>query len=189
MELVHLNYLEKNEGEGMEFIETKRLLLIEYTREMIEATIAGIGELEAVLGCEVSEDWPGIDFFFYLPYVLDNVKKKPEMTRWTRLVILKEENIVIGEIGGQGDPDETGEIELGYSIVPEFQHHGYMTEALSAMLAWLKEQEVITRIFARSFESNLASIGVLERTGFVHQMNEDEVQSGGKITHWEWHKK
>lgn len=111
------------------------------------------------------------------------------MTRWTRLVILKEENIVIGEIGGQGDPDETGEIELGYSIVPEFQHHGYMTEALSAMLAWLKEQEVITRIFARSFESNLASIGVLERTGFVHQMNEDEVQSGGKITHWEWHKK
>ncbi|EUJ32100.1 GNAT family acetyltransferase [Listeria floridensis FSL S10-1187] len=105
----------------MEPIETKRLLLIEYTKEMIEATIKGIGELEKVAGYEVSEDWPGIDFFFYLPYVLDNVKKKPAMTKWTRLVVLKERAIVIGEIGGQGDPDKTGEIELGYSIVPEFQ--------------------------------------------------------------------
>lgn len=169
----------------MKPLETKRLLLIEYTFEMIEATIKGISELEKVTGYDVSEDWPGIDFFFYLPYVLENVKNKPEMTKWTRLVVLKEEGIVIGEIGGQGNPDETGEIELGYSIVTDYQGHGYMKEALSGMIEWLLQQKKIKRIFARSFEQNTASIKVLEGTGFIYQEGHDEMQLGGKITLWE----
>ncbi|WP_088838907.1 MULTISPECIES: GNAT family N-acetyltransferase [unclassified Listeria] len=169
----------------MEPLETRRLLLIEYTFEMIEATIKGISELEKVTGYDVSEEWPGIDFFFYLPYVLENVKNKPEMTKWTKLVVLKEEGIVIGEIGGQGNPDETGEIELGYSIVESYQGHGYMKEALAEMVLWLVAQKKITRIFARSFEHNLASIHVLQGTGFKYREGHDEMQLGGKITLWE----
>lgn len=45
-------------------LETKRLLLLEYSLEWIQATILGVDELERVSGYEVSRDWPGIDFFF-----------------------------------------------------------------------------------------------------------------------------
>lgn len=76
----------------MDNLETDRLILINYTLEMIQATINGTEALEKASGYHVSPDWPGIDFFFYLPYVLENVKKDDRMIKWTRLVILKEEN-------------------------------------------------------------------------------------------------
>lgn len=167
-------------------LETKRLLLLEYNLEWIQATIAGVDELERVSGYEVSRDWPGIDFFFYLPYVLENVKKEPEMTKWTHLIVLKEENKVIGEIGGQGKPEETGEIELGYSIVPGYQNQGYVSEALMKLLAWLQVQPEIKRIFARSFETNTHSIQVLKKAGFVYQPDQDKVESRGRIVLWEY---
>ncbi|MBC6314977.1 GNAT family N-acetyltransferase [Listeria grandensis] len=167
-------------------LETKRLLLVEYNLEWIKATIAGVDELERVSGYTVSRDWPGIDFFFYLPYVLENVKKEPEMTKWTHLIVLKDENKVIGEIGGQGKPEETGEIELGYSIVPAYQNNGYVTEALEELLIWLKNQPEIHRIFARSFESNTYSIQVLRKSGFVYQPERDKVDSRGTIVLWEY---
>ncbi|SQC58891.1 Uncharacterised protein [Listeria newyorkensis] len=167
-------------------LETERLLLVEYSLEWIEATIAGVDELERVSGYEVSRDWPGIDFFFYLPYVLESVKKEPEMTKWTHLIVLKEENKVIGEIGGQGKPEETGEIELGYSIVPAYQNNGYVTEALGGLLVWLKQQPEIKRIFARSFESNPHSIQVLRKSGFLYQPKYDKTESRGKIVLWEY---
>ncbi|KGL44777.1 N-acetyltransferase [Listeria sp. SHR_NRA_18] len=167
-------------------LETERLLLVEYSLEWIEATIAGVDELERVSGYEVSRDWPGIDFFFYLPYVLESVKKEPEMTKWTHLIVLKEENKVIGEIGGQGKPEETGEIELGYSIVPAYQNNGYVTEALGELLVWLKQQPEIKRIFARSFESNPHSIQVLRKSGFLYQPKYDKTEPRGKIVLWEY---
>lgn len=169
-------------------IETKRLLLITYSLEMIRATIQGPEALEKASGYKVSRDWPGIDFFFYLPYVLENVEKNPAMTRWTKLIVLKKTNTVIGEIGGQGDPDETGEIELGYSIVPEHQRNGYMSEAIAAMLLWLEKEPVIDTIFARCYESNSASIQVLKNNQFLYIAEKDSNEPGGKILWFEYYK-
>ncbi|EAE5740289.1 GNAT family N-acetyltransferase [Listeria monocytogenes] len=170
----------------MDNLETDRLILINYTLEMIQATINGTEALEKASGYHVSPDWPGIDFFFYLPYVLENVKKDDRMIKWTRLVILKEENKIIGEIGGQGNPDETGEIEIGYSIVPDYQNKGYMSEALIGMIAWLEEQPTIHRIFARSYEQNMASIQVLKHNHFVHIKEKDTEEKQGRVMMWEY---
>lgn len=170
----------------MDNLETDRLILINYTLEMIQATIGRTEALERASGYQVSPDWPGIDFFFYLPYVLENVKKDDRMIKWTRLVVLKQENKIIGEIGGQGNPDETGEIELGYSIVPEYQNKGYMSEALSEMIAWLAEQPNIIRIFARCYEQNEASIQVLKHNRFVHIEEKDTEERQGSVMMWEY---
>ncbi|CAM4229470.1 GNAT family N-acetyltransferase [Listeria ivanovii] len=170
----------------VEIIETERLILINYTLEMIQATIKGTESLEKASGYHVSKDWPGIDFFFFLPYVLENVKKDDRMIKWTRLVVLKEENKIIGEIGGQGIPDETGEIEIGYSIVPDYQNKGYMTEALIGMIAWLEKQPVIHRIFARCYENNEASIRVLKHNQFVRIKEKDVFERQGRVMMWEF---
>lgn len=114
------------------------------------------------------------------------MKKDDRMIKWTRLVILKEENKIIGEIGGQGNPDETGEIEIGYSIVPDYQNKGYMSEALIGMIAWLEEQPAIHRIFARSYEQNMASIQVLKHNHFVHIKEKDTEEKQGRVMMWEY---
>lgn len=170
----------------VDIIETERLILINYTLEMIQATIKGTENLEKASGYHVSKDWPGIEFFFYLPYVLENVKKDDRMIKWTRLVVLKEENKIIGEIGGQGTPDETGEIEIGYSIVPDYQNKGYMKEALIGMITWLEKQPVIHRIFARCYDNNEASIRVLKHNQLIHIEEKDVFERQGRVMTWEF---
>lgn len=146
-------------------IETKRLLLIPYYREYVEATIEGHAALEKRCGYKVAEEWPGIDFFFYLPFALEQMRDNPMDAQWTRLIVLKETGEVIGEIGGQGAPTETKEVELGYSIVPRCQNKGYMTEAIEAMIRWFISEKM-TRITAKCFTYNLASKHVLQKSDF-----------------------
>ena len=59
----------------LDIIETDRLLLIPYTIEYIEATLSGKDKLNEVSGYEVSKEWPGIEFSFYLPFALEELKK------------------------------------------------------------------------------------------------------------------
>ncbi len=60
----------------MDNLETDRLILINYTLEMIQATINGTEALEKTSGYHVSPDWPGIDFFFLFTICIRKRKKK-----------------------------------------------------------------------------------------------------------------
>ena len=72
----------------------------------------------------------------------------------------------VGELCFKGvSPD--GTVEIGYGIDEHYQGHGYATEAVSAVAAWAAQQEGITRIEAEAEEDNLASLRVLEKSGFV----------------------
>ena len=72
----------------------------------------------------------------------------------------------VGELCFKGiSPD--GAVEIGYGIDERYQGHGYATEAVSAVTAWAAQQEGISRIEAEAEEDNIASLRVLEKSGFV----------------------
>lgn len=48
-------------------------------------------------------------------------------------LIRKADHIAIGSTDFKDVPDKNGEIEIGYGLGKEFQHCGYMTEAVSKM--------------------------------------------------------
>lgn len=85
------------------------------------------------------------------------------------VVCLAETNSVIGNIYlGEGEQDNW---ELGYMLESKYQHHGYATEALTALIGWAFEATGAHRIFAFCNAENTVSWQLLDRLGFRREGN------------------
>lgn len=168
----------------VDILETERLLLVPYQLSFIEATLIGDNKLSEVSGYSVAKEWPGVEFFFYLPYVLEAVKENKNKEKWTHLVILKSENKIIGEVSAQGSPEITGEAELGYGIVDAYAGNGYATEGASAFLNWLVSEE-IKIIKAKTYLYHKKSQHILTKLGFIKK-GEGFFAGDERVAYFEW---
>ncbi|MEG1381346.1 MAG: GNAT family N-acetyltransferase, partial [Ruthenibacterium sp.] len=57
------------------------------------------------------------------------------------LLIRKSDRIVVGSADFKDVPNANGEVKIGYGLGKEFEHHGYMTEAIKALCDWTKTQK------------------------------------------------
>lgn len=69
--------------------------------------------------------------------------------------------------------------EVGYALLPRYHNMGYATEALSAMIGYLKEAGY-KRIETGAFEDNLASARVMEKCGMKRIEKSEKIQYRGK---------
>ena len=74
---------------------------------------------------------------------------------------------LIGDFGVGWDDDGT-EAEIGYTLRPEHQGKGFATEVVGAVVARLFA-EGVERITSSLAPENVASVRVLEKTGFRHE--------------------
>lgn len=99
-----------------------------------------------------------------MPAVADTSKNYLFSTLWT--VVLKTENMMIGDLCFQGEPNEKGEIEIGYGTYDHFQNKGYMTEAVGALVRWGLGQERVLAVVAETNADNIPSQKILKNNGF-----------------------
>jgi ribosomal-protein-alanine N-acetyltransferase len=59
--------------------------------------------------------------------------------------------------------------ELGYVLARAYWRQGYMTEALTALIAWALKQKEIHRVWAVCDVDNLASARVMEKIGMARE--------------------
>lgn len=185
--MVRVNLVDKYVGKRLvvvAILETDRLVLIPYELSFIEATLIGDDRLSELSGCSVAKEWPGVEFFFYLPYVLESVKKDPNKAKWTHLIILKAENKIIGEVSAQGTPETTGEAELGYGIVDAYAGHGYATEGAQIFLEWLISEEIKT-VKAKTYLYHKKSQHILKKLGFI-KTGEGFFAGDERVAYFEW---
>jgi ribosomal-protein-alanine N-acetyltransferase len=149
-------------------IETDRLYLIPLTANQLKLWIEDIPSLEKELNCTYcAEPMNGI--------FLDIVKGQYKITVedeanylyhsfW--FLIHKVDRIVVGSADFKGLPNMDGEVEIGYGLGKEFEHNGYMTEAVKAMCQWAIKQEKIKYIIAETDIDGIPSQRILRRCGF-----------------------
>lgn len=113
-----------------------------------------------------------------LPGVADKSKNYLYSTLWT--AISKAENNMVGDVCIFGEPNEEGEIEIGYGTYDEFQKLGYMTEIVGGMIKWCKTQTRVKSIRASTVKTNIASFKVLERNHF-EQIGENHLELNWKL--------
>lgn len=91
---------------------------------------------------------------------------------------------VIGYIVIKPDSEENREDtrELGFALHPDWQHRGYMTETVEAVLAYLKKQG-IRYVWACCFEQNLSSKSLIERCGFSFRQKGSFFAEGEGVTY------
>ena len=111
-----------------------------------------------------------------LPNVANTSKNYLFSTLWT--AIDKRDQRMIGDLCFVGEPNDVGEVEIGYGTYPGFQGRGYMTEIVSGMLEWARTQPGVKAIIASTEKTNAASYKVLLKNGFVKSGDTEE------MLHW-----
>lgn len=155
-------------------IETKRLLLIPIDIEMIDS----LSESDETFLNRYGFINDGGEYLNPSPDYLYKIKNRliehPEEYPFAvdYLIIIKEIKTVIGTIYFKSFPDKDGVSEIGYGMTPKYEGHGYMGEALTAMLSMGKENGV-TRVIADTIIDNVKSQNVLTRCGFILTKQED----------------
>jgi RimJ/RimL family protein N-acetyltransferase len=126
--------------------------------------------LSRILSAEVSDEWPPEHWEPHVvDYLLNLIAEHPNAVGWCRYLLLRNDGKqkLIGTFGCSFPKPETGEAELGYGILPNWQRQGFAAEAVMAMMPWLRTQRGIRAFVAQTFPYLYGSIRVLEKCGFV----------------------
>ena len=161
--------------------ETKRLILVPLTYEQLLKYVKCDNSLERELNLNdssriIESDLKEALEQTIIPNVVDKSRDYLYSTIWT--AISKTENKMVGDLCIYGEPNEKGEIEIGYGVYEEFRNRGFMTEIVQGMIEWAKTQLQVKSITASTGKINLASSRVLEKNGFVKS------GESGEFFHW-----
>jgi len=159
-------------------IETQRLFIRKFHLADDEAMKSIFCDPEVmkygvgVQNCEWIKDW--------INECLENYYRKWGFGAWA--VVEKKSNSVIGYCGLFYFPDINGrsEIEVGYRLAKKFWGVGYATEAAKAVIQYAFDTLCIKRLIAMVDPYNVASLGVVEKLGMIH---ESDVKLSEEWTH------
>ena len=116
-----------------------------------------------------------------LPVVGERLHAHPEETAWWNwLVVERETRRAIGSVAFGGKPDIDGAVLIGYAMYPEFEGHGYATEAVRAMIGWAFQQPGVKVVRALAPVWNTPAVRVAENVG-MHPVAADEDDDIGEV--------
>jgi len=157
-------------------IETKWLIIRPLTCDELKKYIHSPSDLAKELGLIPSQtliDQETRDAITndLLPNIEDPNKDPLFYTLW--IVIWKSELAIVGGICFHGEPDEKGEVEIGYGTDEEYRNRSIMTEAIAGMIQWISKNKKVKIIKAETDLENFSSVRVLEKNNFITDQQND----------------
>lgn len=153
-------------------LRTARLEIVPGIETHVQAEIAGRKGLGVQLRAEVPENWPP-DLYdrTAMEYALAYLRDHPDAPGWGLWYLLLRDPAggrptAIGITGFKGKPSSDGMVEIGYSILSQFQREGYASEAVAALVDWAFASGEVRRVIAETYPELVASIRVIEKSGF-----------------------
>jgi len=155
-------------------MRTARLTLAAATPAHLRTELDAPERLASLLGAEVADDWPSGEYdrdameFFH-----ERLREGGDAAAgWYGWYAIRHADgdgprALVGAGGYLGPPDEDGIVEIGYSVLPEWQRRGYAGEIASALVARAFALAGVARVIAHTTLENAGSVTVLTRLGFV----------------------
>jgi ribosomal-protein-alanine N-acetyltransferase len=148
-------------------LQTERLKIVPCTDELL-----------STISTEEYEIGPHITMF------LEKLREDSTQFGWgVWLVINKENNTIIGDIGFKGKPNSENTVEVGYGIIPSAQNKGYATEAVKEIINWAFTNDDVDKVVAECLHDNIPSIKVLEK------LNMNKIGTVNDMLKWELKKR
>jgi RimJ/RimL family protein N-acetyltransferase len=163
-------------------IKTARLDLVLFTKETLEAVVAGH---TSVGGVALSTDWVR-QYEPWLRRRLDQIARDPEHAPWIlRAMVRRSAREFVGSIGFHGKPGSNAlsaldAVELGYSVEPEFRRQGFAEEAIRGMMAWARARST-SRFIVSVSPKNAASLALAAKLGFTEVARVIDDEDGPEI--------
>jgi len=160
-------------------ISTERLDVVCATLEHLSAELHAPEHLAGLLGAEVPMGWPpgqydrdALEYFH--GRLLEDGETNPGWYSWYAMTKTQPATVIAA--GGYiGPPNAAGEVEIGFSVMPQWRRQGYAAELARALTARASADPRVRTIVAHAAPSNTGSRSVLLRSGFAEtaQTNDD----------------
>lgn len=98
----------------------------------------------------------------------ERMRQHPASVGWlARAAVLQSTGAVVGHAGFHFHPDETGMVEIGYTVLPEYRGRGIATAIVGELLAFAAECDDVLVVRASISPDNVASLAVIAHWDFV----------------------
>ncbi len=150
--------------------------------EQLEDSLTNKARLAAQLNVIIPASYPvEVDA---VPWFCQLLKEDPSLVGWLHFMVMRvADRTLIGDGGFKGKPDQTGVIEIGYSIVPEYRGRGYATQVAQGLIEYAFAHPEISAVAAHASVKNIGSMKVLERAGMKVVGEMDDAEEGRM---WRW---
>jgi ribosomal-protein-alanine N-acetyltransferase len=155
----------------MRTVTTDRLILIPATANILQAELEDRDRLAFLLGAQIPYNWPLDEYLEVVPIFLEALRIDPPPLGWQAWYWLKKEATpekptLIGGGGFLGEPDRSGTVEIGYSVLPQYRRLGYAAEGTRGLIGWAMSHLEVKRIVAETEPENTGSVKILITLGF-----------------------
>ncbi len=150
------------------YLQTDRLKLIAATANHVRTELEDPDRLTHLLDADVSPAWPPGEYdrpameFFLSCFESGGAA----VEGWYGWYAVNTSRSLVGVGGYFGPPDADGTVEVGYSVLPEWQRRGYASEMLQALVTHAFTFLAVKQVRAHTHSANPASIKVLLNSGF-----------------------
>lgn len=164
-------------------IKTRRLSLIAATEPLILNLLGGKLRFETEYGIRVADQFN--EFPGSVEYALEYCRKNRGAVEWgAYLFVFDELKVLIGFGGFKGEPNIDGEVEIGYSVSPQFRNRGFATEAAEGLTNYAFLDSRIKKVIAHTLAEENPSSNLLKKLGFVFKVSFEDSEDG-HIWRWE----
>ncbi|MFG2673257.1 GNAT family N-acetyltransferase [Streptomyces sp. NPDC048445] len=148
-------------------------------RALADGDLAG-GSAEA--GVALDEHFVGDRARWIFGYRADQLAKDPSAAPWiTRAAVSEPDEVVVGDAGFHGPPDEAGMVEVGFTVVPGYRRQGYARAILMALLVRAAAEPDVRTVRARISPDNTASLATIAGFGFTRVGEQGNERDGLSI--------
>jgi RimJ/RimL family protein N-acetyltransferase len=164
-------------------VRTDRLNIVPFELPAVEAIVAGdAADLERLTGAIFPRPASPPPYMTdALPAVRERLRAYPDETVWWNLLIVERDTRrAVGSVAFGGRPDSGGAVLIGYAMYPEFEGHGYATEAVRAMIDWAFHQSGVRVVRTLAPVWNTPALRVAENVG-MQPVAADEDDDIGEV--------
>jgi ribosomal-protein-alanine N-acetyltransferase len=154
-------------------IQSLRLDLVPMTPPVLQALLAGdVRKAGHLLGAKLPVDLEIPHYAMELR--LHQLETDPSLQPWLmRAMVLREEGMVVGDIGFHAAPGHEclaelapGGAELGFGVAPAWRRQGIAFEASEALMHWAWETHGVRHFVVSISPDNGPSLGLAAKLGF-----------------------
>lgn len=111
---------------------------------------------------------------------VSQIAADPGSARWVaRAVVAEPDGVVVGHAGFHGPPDQTGMVEVAYSVDPAYRRRGYARAMLRELLRRAAAEPGVRTVRASIGPGNVASLATIAGFGFT-QIGEQWDEEDGR---------
>jgi len=152
---------------------TKRLDIVAATLDHITVELEAPERLPSLLKARVEPGWPPGEYDrgaqeFFRDRMIEGGATAAGWYVWyaIRRESPDQPAVLVGSGGYFGPPNDQGEVEIGFSVMPSWQGVGFASEIAGALIGNAFSDSRVRRVIAHTTPSNLASRAVLVKCGF-----------------------